>query len=248
MKKVLLGLLALSAVSMAAAPNLGAAATAGTNVFETGQQGAITVTGRISSDIPVIKYVVYASTDGTASPEENLVLPEFTLTKDVNTAGFAAASQNIYVKRVNGTNYANLEPGDDVEFKLQVDPSYSAVNNGNWITLNNRVEIQPTALLSRATLGDALNAIKDLAAAGQSPIVTNEGLIAYNTTGKFPAYLIPKSIEFSQKNRGVLEVKSVDRTILTNFDQFGDAQYNALNTFFASGKDISNAKVLVRVQ
>lgn len=40
MKKVLLGLLALSAAAMAAAPNLGATPTAETNVFKTGQTGA----------------------------------------------------------------------------------------------------------------------------------------------------------------------------------------------------------------
>ena len=134
MKKVLLGLLALSAVSMAAAPNLGADATAETNIFQSGQEGGISVTGTvITSDIPVVKYVVYASDDEGTTKEDTLMLSDFLLSQNADVVGYTTLNPKVYVKRVTGETgkeaYVDLKKEDVVKFALGTEHARVIINS-----------------------------------------------------------------------------------------------------------------------
>ena len=242
MKKVLLGLLALSAVSMAVAPNLGDAATAGTNVFQTGQEGAISITGKITSTIPVVKYVVYASDDNGTTKEDTLILKDFIVSQDDSTAGFTGTNPKMYVKRVGGTTgaetYEALEAGDDVKFKLEVDSFYTGVVPV-WTGTGGKIMIEPTGLLSKATLEEII------AASGNSTLmVSSAGSIADSTEAKH--YRGKQLIQFDVIANGEIETKNLAQFAPAS-STLDSADLAAVERGFAGGKAISNAKILVKV-
>ena len=118
MKKVLLGLLALSAVTMAKPSDLTQSPAVGGTVFEATQEGAIGMSGALTSTIPKVKYVVYASKDNGATKEDVLQLADWVISQDITKAGFVGANPKVYVKRVVGGTYGELDPAEIVEFKI----------------------------------------------------------------------------------------------------------------------------------
>lgn len=78
MKKILLGLLALSTISLAANINLGNDPAENSNIFQTGQTGKIQVQATVKSDVPVVKYIIFANTtESLDGAEEVLTLSNF---------------------------------------------------------------------------------------------------------------------------------------------------------------------------
>ncbi|MGL5723491.1 hypothetical protein [Cetobacterium sp.] len=242
MKKVLLGLLALSAVSMAAAPNLGDDPTAGTNVFQNLQEGAISITGTLTSKVPVVKYVVFASEDNGVTKEDTLMLKDFILATD-STSGFISANPKVYVKRVVGAagaeDYAELEIGDDVSFKYEADSFYSDVNNKGWIAAGGEVKsIHALSLLSKDTLQDAINLT-----GVPGVVVTTTGTIA--TTNAAAMYKVGMQLHFRSPVSGELEVAHMTST--STVPAFTAPTMTKFDNAFAGGKAITNAKILVKV-
>ncbi len=160
MKKLLLGLLALSAVSMAAPVNLETAPAAGTNIFETGTTGAIAITGRVTSSVPVVKYVVYASDDNGATKLDTLALKPLILGYNGEKGtGFDGLNPKVYVKRVvgevGGKTVENLGAADVVSFRLDHKDSPKRgnyVNNGTYYS---------TQMLLYAQLEEIVTSIAD---------------------------------------------------------------------------------------
>ncbi len=105
MKKILFGLAAMSTLAFSAGPVLTDSPVTGTNVFQPGinQTGKITVNGSFTTTVPVVKYVVYASTsdtyDGT-SESTTLELPAFILSDNALSNEFESGDiPKIYVKK-----------------------------------------------------------------------------------------------------------------------------------------------------
>lgn len=212
MKKVLLGLLALSAIS---------------------------ITGKITSDVPVVKYVVYASPDGTADKSDTLALNDFILSQTASKAGFGKTNPKIYVKRVTGASgaeaYINLESGDDVKFKIQGDAFYTALNSKAWIGNGQSAILSPTALLSKSTLEEIITATKI------GFTVNEHGDIMKDVKKYRPM----KVVNLQSQANGEFELTSPDATYFG--DQITVAEITAIETAFTGGKAISNAKILVKV-
>ena len=135
MKKVLLGLLALSAVTMAKPSDLTQAPAAGGTVFEATQEGAIGMTGSLTSTIPTVKYVIYASKDNGTTKEDVLQLTDFILTQDVKKVGFVGINPKVYVKRVvstgGGETYGELDPSERLELKV-ISNDFPGLATLNW--------------------------------------------------------------------------------------------------------------------
>ena len=240
MKKVLLGLLALSAVSMAVAPNLGDAATAGTNVFQTGQEGAISITGKITSEVPVVKYVVYASTDGTANKEDTLALKDFVLSQDASKAGFQGTNPKVYVKRVGGTagaeTYEDLIAGDDVKFKVTNPdlPNHPGFNV--WAAAGGTLSFGATQMLAKTTLQSIVDTIP-------GTTIDAHGNIQKDTK----IYLAPKLISFVMNTNGIIETVDPADSNFGGPESMNPTDIATVEVAFAGGKAISNAKILVKV-
>lgn len=256
MKKVLLGLLALSAAAMAAAPNLGATPTAETNVFKTGQTGAISISGTLTSEIPVIKYVVYAATDGglTTAKEDILTLSSYVLSSVPAENKFSGTNPKVYVKRVAGTGaastYADLSTSETASFKLQGDPAYTAFNGSQvWIGEGQTgATFNPTALLAKATLDGILSNLRvvDNSKFG-SVIISNDGSLYANNGND--SYFGPldstKFLALSSANKGEAEFVYAPFSLkLWKVEEW----VNPVLAQFAGGHPMGNAKILVKVQ
>ncbi len=247
MKKILLGLAAMSAVSFAAVPNYGATATAGTNVFQTGQNGKIAVTGALTSTIPVVKYVVFASTDGTTA-DDTLALTTFTLSTDSVKNVFEDVNPKVYVKRVNGdgNGFTNLLLSDVVEFSLERDGymGEAAVFQNNWVQAGGKLQILPLMMLSDARIQEIANE----AAKSASGILNDNGFLYVKTNNTWRAYLQPNAIFFKHTTNGILEVVADTRTTRTEYDPFNEAENKAVDTILAASEPSSGFSVLVRLR
>lgn len=193
MKKVLLGLLALSAVSMAVD-------------FQKGTVGELTVTGTLKSEAPQVTYKLYA-TDGTTT-ETELKLPEFLIKeRDSLEGGFKDVPNKVVVKKVvNGVETA-LTPADNLKFRVQVDPTFTSVNTDLiWLEGGSSVVkgIPITATLGNTALEKL---ISDLNTELGSDRVTKDlgwGMIKVDGT----AWDASSSLLVSHQTLGELEVTS----------------------------------------
>lgn len=256
MKKVLLGLLALSAAAMAAAPNLGATPTAETNVFKTGQTGAISINGTITSEIPVIKYVVYAAADGglTTAKEDILTLSNYVLSSVPAENKFSGTNPKVYVKRVTGTGaastYADLSTSETAFFKIQGDPAYTAFNGAQvWVGESEAGQtFNPTALLANATLEKILSNLKVIdSSTFNDAIVSSDGTlyISNGINAHFGPANTKKFLALMSLNKGEAEV-----TYATTPTKLwtSESMINPTLAQFAGGHPIGNAKILVKIQ
>ncbi len=249
MKKILLGLLAMSAVSFAAQVNLGATATDGTNVFQTLQQGAISLSGKVTSDVPVIKYVVYASSDNGATKEDVVQLTDFVINHDTSLAGFKDVNPKVYVKRVTGTTGAevaeDLNPTDVINFKISLDPSQPTRLSSGWLATSASYSISPLLLLAKADV----EAVRDGANAklGGTDIRiedkenVKQGLFTVSDVGYYGG---GKLVKFTVTESGILEITNGDVSEVS----LRKNQLEAINEQFAGGKNIpANTKILVKL-
>ena len=156
MKKILLGLSALLSVSLTAAIDITGDAKDGTNVFQTGQSGKIAVKGTLTSDdTPVVKYVIFPSKDGTLNNAQNtLILPTLILSWEGSKMEFQSSQDYIYIKKVIGNTLEDLTENDSytVYASELIDPAYTSINGYKVSTLNHRMELPITSLISKNEL------------------------------------------------------------------------------------------------
>ncbi|MGL5595618.1 MAG: hypothetical protein ACRDDH_16910 [Cetobacterium sp.] len=160
MKKVLLGLLAVSAASIAGELDLSGPAVTGTNIFEGKNIGQMSVTGKIMSDIPLVKYVLFASPDDGATIVDKLELPNYILSQDSSKAGLQGQSSKVFIKRVVGGAIADLDPTEVARFSIQTkfssSPEWLAFTAGKryWNIIGTLSDSQLAAISSRIGSAD----------------------------------------------------------------------------------------------
>lgn len=200
MKKILIGLLAVSATAFSAI-TLDTPAN-GTNVFKPEQEGRIGFEGVVKSLITPVKYVVFANdTDSFTGAESELTLPDILLSQAAITNMIDGTPSNIYVRKVNGAQ-------DDVEalgsekvyFTINFDEAYTGIANRK-IGTNQNIAVAPTALMNQAELAALIAGIS-------GATVNTQGLI--ENAGK--AYKNPKNVVFYSDAEGVLKVKMETNT------------------------------------
>lgn len=179
MKKVLLGLLVLSALSYTATVDLNSA-------FDKGGSGEVKITATLTSTIPQPKYVVFTSTDGNSlvGAEDTLVLPSFVMTTDPSTTGFDGIPNSIYVKKIsfNGGTLENLT-NETMTITPVFDPIYTYVSSA--ISVPSQTYLQPFLFLSAAEVNRiATTAFPDATSAsvvnnGQIKLVRADGNTVY---------------------------------------------------------------------
>lgn len=246
MKKVLLGLLAVSAVSMAAAPNLGATPTNGTNVFQIGQGGAIKVTGRMSSTVPAVRYVIFATSDGGTTKESELALTEFVMTKPGQSGGgFKGTNPEVRVQRIEGGKYAPLGASDRISFKIETE--HTGVNAQPWVATGGKTWALPaTAFLSKGTMNTIMT---DLGSMGYLK-VNNFGNFIWTEEGRECYYATDRAIIATSTTNGIIKVLDEKSTLDAKTAPMSTtypAIQNKLDTIFAGGKSGINAKIMVKI-
>lgn len=239
MKKVLLGLLATSAVTMSAPTDLTQVPGAGKTVFEGTQEGAITITGKVTSTVPPVKYVVYASENNGATKEDVLALKDFIISTKNTTAGFIAPNPKVYVKKVvsNGVamDVANLDSTDKVLFKVKF-PDFPVFDNTLGIAQGVKLNYSPMAFVPKSVSEDIINSNAILRG-----VSLDEGGWLYDGNN----YIQINAIELTQKEQGVLEILNTDYTgTMVPSEEKG----KAFVAGFSDKKQIATgAKILVKV-
>lgn len=245
MKKSLIGLFALSLVAYAL-PAYNNPQN-GTTVWETGDTGLIPVTATITSQLPIVRYVVFASNDEAGSDiQDSLTLKPYTITYEAATNIFTEANPKIFVKRVNdGANgFVELQPSDKVSFKIKKEgltTADTAISSVNWFTAGKKVQMMATAFLTKSELEEKIKDVP-LPSGGKALAIYNEGAIVVQMRDSaFPVYTGPNTVTFYHSSNGVLEVISESRTLATNYPIMPKgATRSALDAKFA-GDNVGNA-------
>lgn len=264
MKKILFGLVAMSMMTYAAAPTLTNPATENTNVFQTGQSGQIAVKGNLSSNVPQIKYVVYASLDGTydATSGEVWELPTWTTEA---FEGYIAPSYStelgfggqpvpkLYVKRVNGADNGTIElTSETVSYKLLLDPAFGFTNTDvikDFSSTFSKTQFSIWSFMSYAQLEDIF------AKAGLSSVLniytdsSSISAIAYpQKNGTDAWYYGGTLINFERESLGVLKIYD-DQNYLGIDSNFDSANGQAIDKVLATEHTGNpNLAILVKVQ
>lgn len=241
MKKVLLGLLAMSAVSMAAATDLTKPAQAGTDVFQGVQEGSISVTGKLTSDVPLVKYVIFASSDNGTTMNSTLDLQDFVVTSNGSAkGGFVGTNPDVFVKRLNGTTVKDLDQAvDKVKFTFvggELTGELNGFNGSREILLN---------------AGDS--SIVRAVALWSNAMKTEIEALGYKYSGAYGNVANANGVDWRMAHR--LEMTHIENGKLkltsapTNDGTNKDAEFNKLLTYFAGGKSIdSSVKIKVVVE
>lgn len=243
MKKILMGLMAVSALSFAAID----LTQPSENIFASTKQGKIGVTGALTSTISEVKYVVFASTgNGSQIGDEKLVLPPFVLSQTQSENVFTDVAPKIYVKKVNGTAIEPLT-NETVKFILKLDPAYTLTATGVSLTskiiLNGQLNIAPTAFISKTELQGAIDAYTDW---GMSLIVSDSGEIVDSTNAN-KKYMTPNNIAVTQSAQGVLEFVPYPSKF-SNPDKFDYSTARKVQKYFKTEKPFSpDVAILVEV-
>ena len=241
MKKILFGLAAMSTLAFSAI-DLGSAANE-TNVWETGTNGKILVNGRVTSKVPIVKYVAYASADGQYTPDGNeLTLPDFIISTKSNEGGFDGAVQKIYVKRVatGDTGVEELASGDDVSFKIDFNSLGYTSLTSIWLAAGQYVddgaddEISPFCLIPKTEMESILTNVSGVGI----------NAFAFITQGS-NFYKPTKILMIGSPENGVFEFK--DTTYSFRTPQTSESYINQIETAFAAGKVFTGVPVLVKV-
>lgn len=241
MKFILLVFLMGSVISMAAVPDLKANPMSGTNVFKIGQEGSLNVTGTLTSEIPEIKYVAYASPDGITNKEDILKLTDFILSSNESEIGFRGVNPKVYVKRVTNGNYTDLDPNENVLFAVRLDYS-KRLSPGYllpWISNGKYQADYSTALVSKEIL-EAM--FTEMGENGKNLYLTSYGQIAYNDSGSNKYYQCG-SVRSTNTNN-VLTITSST----TNNSTIPADIVSAIEKGFSKGKPVSNAHILVKIE
>lgn len=232
MKKVLLGLLAMSAVSMAAVTDVTKPAVGGTDVFQTGQEGVIPVVGKLTSTVPVVKYVVFASEDNGVTMLDTLNLKDFIMSSEASVdGGFVAENPKVFVKRLNGNTVEELKDTDNVQFNF-IAGKLAAELNGYT---NNEFILDP----------GVTSTPRSVALWAESTKTDLEGL-GYRYDGKYGNLIDADGnmwrsnsrLLLSHTQNGTFELKSV---VTGDEKTNSDAKFSKLLQYFAGGKSIDPA-------
>ncbi|WP_407536458.1 hypothetical protein [Cetobacterium somerae] len=249
MKKVLLGLLALSAVSMAAPITneiMNGDGKNNSSVFTPEQTGVVKLKGSMVSEIPVLKYVVYAgAADTTGTLEDTLKLPEFVLSQTAaeNIFDAAGAMSDIYVKKItaNGATEADaptivdLGATEIVSFKVVLDNAFTAIPGiAAEIKEGGSIELQPTNFYTKGELEAIVPAAKG--------VKVNEMGLFESTTTAGVTYQTPNSIYGKSEVNGKFSFVAQPKT-----DVWGTADTAGLvanvEKAFSTARAFSNVKV-----
>ena len=159
MKKILLGLTAMSVVSFAAPLDVTKPAAELSNIFQTGQKGKIGVNMTItSSDAPMVKYAVFSADDASfTNPQDTLTLPTLVLSLDTDKMNFKEANtvKRIYIRRVVGDKITDLDVAEVFRLTLSsFDPSYTAINGKGVETVGAGHSLSVTSFFPKAQILD----------------------------------------------------------------------------------------------
>ena len=246
MKKILFGLAAMSTLAFSAI-NLGSPADK-TNTWMTGDTGAIAVTGTITSAIPQVQYVIYASTDGNYNADgDTLKLSDFVVSSNALENKFIEENPKVYVKKVNGDKNGaeDLSDSDVVKFKVELEPTRTSYNS-SYFGLNGGVTYEATALLTDVVLQDIVNKCVEMDASSGATYGFEAGRGVLTNSGKTYFYSIKNGIRFESKEQGVLQVIASQAPCANESSKL-EAQIKTIETVLSSGKQITNVKILATV-
>lgn len=254
MKKVLFGLLALSAVSMAATITGSETATQGTNVWNTTQtHGEIQIKGTITSDVPVVKYVVFAGD----SKESELILPDLLINKNSNglpVGRFVSTPSNVYVKKVDSTGtLQDLDPTEIVSMKTNIDsgdPNF--LSNLNWTT-DYQKNFFAIGTMGKTGLEDMVASIKGKYGPVTTPmnVVTNgnDGYYINTDNGNFLGGTFQINVYNNQTNlseNGKITLSVFGAVVDNGFEN--SIYWPMVMDYLAGGKTMTpNFKLMVKV-
>ena len=238
MKKVLLGLLALSAVTMAKPSDLTQAPAAGGTVFEATQEGAIGMTGSLISTIPTVKYVIYASADNGTTKEDVLQLTDFIISEDVTKTGFVGVNPKVYVKRVvstgSGETYGELDSAEIVEYKIRLFDYNDAYS---WKNISSNTFIRPTNLVKKVDLEGIIAKNSILTGA----TISQGGVIVIGNG----SYFTKKEIYIRGANGALTFDTSVEGSGSRNLTP---EQIAAIEDGFKAGLSVGDVKLQIRIK
>ncbi len=243
MKKILLGLLALSSISLAANVDLRVAPADNTNLFQAGGTGKIDVKATFVTPDTTIRYVIFANTaESLQGAEDVLVLSDFVMEATAGAvspnAGFSDTNPTLYVRRLSSTNtLESLQDTDrmTVRFRsIRAEGQYTSLITDTTSFPADNEGMLPTALLSADNL-------KKLASATGLTLHSG-GLWLDDGSGKAIGL---KSIKFHMPSNGTVEIKTgknttsrwgyvTDSNVITDQDII-----NKWNNFFATEKEFS---------
>ena len=241
MKRILLGLVAMSAISFAAAPDVSVDPADGTNVFSQIQTGHIPVKGKVTSNVPIVKYVVFASTgDGSTltGAESELQLSDFVISSNLSLAGFVDTNPTVYVRKVIASNTLEV-PTAEIGFRIKMDPAWTAPltqTKYSDFTTNGTVDFNFGMLMTKQKLEDMLPSLGD-----DKVLVSNWG-----------AFYIPsKSSYITKQINAVISdatLKFVDGSEMGG-GSFDTALASKVEASFAGGVDLeSNLLIEVKLK
>lgn len=237
MKKILLGLIIL--ITQAFGMSLSQEAKEETNVFNSGVLGKIEVTGRLISEEATIKYVVYASNDGTYDETgDKLVLPDFVVINKENKGGFKEKPKKVYVKKISSdSNSVKDLTNEVVKFRLNLDSAYSYHNMKFFGAGSGTNTISPTAFISKKSLDKVIKRteIKGISIDGYGDIrIDNLG------------YRCGKGIEAYSNNNGIFEIRDVNNSYYYVSPITG-ANSKKIQQAFLQGETVSGVSISVMV-
>ena len=243
MKKILFGLAAMSTLAFSAI-NL-TTPTNETNTWMTGELGAISVTGTVTSSVPQVQYVVYASTDGNYDANGDVLrLADFVIDANELENKFTADNPKVYVKKVNGTqdNVEELLDTDVVKFKIEADPSRTAYSK-DFFTVGGGVTFEATGLLADTTLQEVVDSFNSLSSS--TLLIDKASGMLFVRGDRNYYYRISKGVRFESTEQGILQVVAADApyaagAVLGN-------ELPIITGLFSGGKEISNVRILVSV-
>lgn len=242
-KSLVLGALALSTASMAAAPNLSAPAVEGTVIFNQNVPGSIQIKGTLTSEVPEVKYVIYASTDKDGignNKSDVLELPKFILSTKESSAGFGGATiPKVYVKRING------DATDVTDLSEQDKPAFQVVYNSEFDRSSDFVEKGEVAVASAMSLGSRAAIDKLLVNAGDFKL-NQYGNIRKQVYGSV-FYQQAKDIAYTAIEKGVLEVKDKVSNIKEITTPLTSEENAAVERALAQEITLTGAKINIKM-
>ncbi len=210
MKKVLMGLIGTSSISLAAALDVTASPSTGTNIFS--DKGKIEVKGALVTTPSIVKYVVFASSTRTSDDmQDSLILPNMVLSFNDSENGFSGnkTPDKIYVKRTLRGVLKELTNADNVTFSLSGwDNDYTEIKDKS-LAVSDSVKVPMTSFISKTKLISI--AQEAYAGEGVAPAVLPSGsLILTSTSAKILRF--PKMIQISHDTKGELKFEAVSDT------------------------------------
>lgn len=240
MKKILMGLLAVSAIAFSAI-NMNTPKDE-TNVFELGQTGKLLIKSTVKSKLAPVKYVVFADTDGNWSGDEEDIwtLPTILLSQAslLNKFSDDVPLKNVYVKSVNGSSNGveQIPTGKNVKFKVVLDTQYTGITS-NPFGNSGKFAVNPTALM---TAGSLKTLIQGLSGA----TVNENGEIVKDAK----VYRTPNNVKFFSDANGVLKATMEESNSFANSETMQLADAKEVEKLFNAAQPFTALKVEITVE